>query len=207
MKVLIIQGSPRTDGNCAHLIQAMVDVFASCNVETEIINVGNQRISGCLACGYCATHDGQCVITDIVSETHPKLKQADGLVVVSPVYFASPNGTLISFLDRLFHSGNYDLSMKVAAGFAVARRGGTETTFDVLNKYFTIKGMPIASGDYWNNGFGGAKGEIEEDKEGLRNARVVAKRMVFLMNAIKDAKEKYASLLEKEPSARTNFIH
>ena len=126
--------------------------------------------------------------------------------MVSPVYYASPNGTLISFLDRLFYSANYDLRMKVGAAFAVARRGGTTASFDVLNKYFTISGMPVVSGDYWNNGYGRDKAEILKDEEGLRNARIVAKRMVFLMNSIKDGKEKYNDLLIDEPRKWTNFI-
>ena len=144
---------------------------------------------------------------DAVNEAAEKFKEADGLIVVSPVYYGSPNGTLISFLDRLFYSRYYPIAMKVGAAFAIARRGGTVASFDVLNKYFTISGMPVASGDYWNNGFGREKGEIEQDKEGLRNARVVAKRMVFLMKAIKDAKENYPDMLEDEPRVFTHFIH
>ena len=128
------------------------------------------------------------------------------MIVVSPVYFASPNGTLISFLDRLFYSCNFDLRMKVGAAFAIARRAGTTASFDMLNKYFTMTGMPVASGDYWNNGYGREPGQIEADKEGLRNARVVAKRMVFLINAIKDAKEKYPNLLIDDPREWTHFI-
>ncbi len=207
MKVLIINGSPRVDGNSSQLIAEMKKVFTSYNVEVEEVLVGPMNIRGCLACGYCSSHDGECVIKDAVNETREKLYQSQGMVVVSPVYYASPNGTIISFLDRLFHSNNKDLKMIVGASFAVARRGGTSTTFDVLNKYFTISGMPVVSGDYWNNGFGSKKGEIEEDLEGLRNARVVASRMVFLMHAIKDAKEKYPDLLNEEKHVWTNFMH
>jgi len=206
MKVLIINGSPRIDGNCSILINNMKDVFNSLNVEVEEINVGNKSIRGCLACGYCAEHEGRCVINDEVNEIKTKLKESDGLILVSPVYYASPNGTLISLLDRLFHSGHMDLRMKVGAAFCVARRGGTESSFDVLNKYFTITGMPIVSGDYWNNGFGRIKGEIIKDEEGLRNARVVAKRMTFMMKVIKEGKEKYPELLEEEKKVATHFI-
>ena len=207
MKVLMIDGSPREGGNTATLLEEMRKVFASLAVEVEILKIGNKDVRGCLACGYCGTHKGECVIKDGLNEAKAKLKEADGLVLASPVYYASPNGNLISFLDRLFHSGGLDLRMKVGAAFAIARRGGTSTTFDVLNKYFTISGMPIVSGDYWNNGFGGGKGEILKDEEGLRNARIVAKRMVFLMKAIADGKEKYQELLTDEPRVWTNFIH
>lgn len=205
MKVLIINGSPRANGNTSILLKEIEKTFDSLEVEYEEVKIGNKDIRGCMACMYCKTHEG-CVLNDIVNETSEKLKEADGLIVASPVYFASPNGNVISFLDRLFYSFKGNLKMKVGASFAIARRGGTTASFDVLNKYFTITGMPIASGDYWNNGFGREKGQIEEDKEGLRNARVVAKRMVFLMKAIKDAKEKYPLLLQDEDRVMTNFI-
>lgn len=205
MKVLIINGSPRVNGNCAILINEMVKQFNEVKVETEVLVVGNQNVPGCLACGYCHEH-GECVKKDIVNVASKKLAETDGLVVVAPVYFGSPNGGVISFLDRLFYSANCPLKYKVGAAFAVARRGGTVASFDVLNKYFTIRGMPVASGDYWNNGFGREKGEIRKDLEGLRNARTVAKRMAFLMSAIRDAKEKYPELLEEEPRVATHFI-
>ena len=205
MRVLIINGSPRNDGNSSKLIKEITNTFDSLNAEYEVVEIGNKDVRGCIACGYCSKNDG-CVFKDIVNETSPKFEKADGLIVVSPVYYASPNGTLISFLDRLFQSRNYDLRMKVGAAFVVARRAGTTASFDVLNKYFTISGMPVVSGDYWNNGFGRVPGEISEDKEGLRNARVIAKRMVFMINAIKDAKEKYPELLEEEERVWTHFV-
>ena len=205
MKVLIINGSPRIDGNSSILIQNMIDVFNELNVEVEVVRIGDKEVRGCIGCLYCKNH-GSCVFNDIVCETSTKFRDSDGLVVVSPVYYGSPNGTVISFLDRLFYSKNYDVRLKVGAAFAVARRGGTTASFDCLNKYFTISGMPVASGDYWNNAFGREKGEIEKDEEGLRNARVVAKRMVFLMNAIKDAKTKYSELLNEEKRVSTHFI-
>lgn len=206
MKVLIINGSPRAQGNSKRLIKEITGVFDSLSVEHETIDIGGKDIRGCIACGYCHEH-GKCVVNDIVNEAAAKFETADGLIVVSPVYFASPNGTVVSFLDRLFYSRGFDVRMKVGAAFAIARRGGTTASFDVLNKYFTISGMPVASGDYWNNGFGREPGQIEQDKEGLRNARVVAKRMVFLMNAIKDAREKYPDLLIDDPKEWTHFIH
>ena len=205
MKILIINSSPRKNGNCSILTEEMVKVFSNLGVETEIVNIGNKDIRGCISCGTCYKGNG-CVFNDIVNETSPKLASADGLVVVTPVYYGSPNGTLISFLDRLFYSKTYSLKYKVGAGFAVARRAGTTATFDMLNKYFTISGMMVASGDYWNNGFGREKGEIDQDKEGLRNARIVAQRMVFLIKAINDAKEKYPELLNEEERVWTHFI-
>lgn len=205
MKVLILNGSPRVGGNCSQLIDEMVKVFTSLDVESEIINVGSMNVRGCMACGYCHEHDG-CVLNDEVNKVNKVFAESDGLVIVSPVYFGSPNGNLISFLDRLYYSRHHDLRFKVGAAFAVARRGGTTATFDMLNKYFTIAGMPVVSGDYWNNGFGREKGEIQEDLEGLRNARIVAKRMVFLMNAIKEEKTRHPELLEDEVKVPTHFI-
>ena len=205
MKVLIISGSARIKGNCSILINEITGVFDKLGCEYEVVNVANKDIRGCMACGYCYEHN-KCVFNDLVNEIAPKFKEADGLILVSPVYYGSPNGQLISFLDRLFYSSHIDKRFKVGAAFAVARRGGTVASFDVLNKYFTISGMPVVSGDYWNNGFGRLEGEINEDKEGLRNARIVAKRMVFLIKSIQDGKEKYKELLSDEPRVFTHFI-
>lgn len=206
MKVLIINGSPRLSGNSARLIKELTNTFSKFNTESEVVNIGNKDVRGCIACNYCHSKGEGCVFKDVVNEASTKFKEADALIVVSPVYYGSPNGTLISFLDRLFQSRNFDVRMKVGAAFVIARRAGTTASFDVLNKYFTISGMPVVSGDYWNNGFGRLEGEIEQDKEGLRNARIVAKRMVFLMNAIKEAKEKYPELLIDEEKTPTHFI-
>ena len=205
MKVLIINGSPRAKSNSKILIKELEKTFTSLGVENEVVDVANLDVRGCMACGYCHEHDG-CVFKDIVNETSKKFETADGLIIVSPVYYASPNGQLISFLDRLFQSSRFPKKYKVGAAFVVARRAGTTASFDVLNKYFTISGMPVVSGDYWNNGFGRLPGEIENDEEGLRNARVVAQRMTFLMKAIKDAKENYPELLEEEERKSTHFM-
>ena len=205
MKVLIINSSPRKDGNSSLLINEIEKVFKENDIEYEVLLIGNKNIRGCIACNYCSDN-GECVFKDDVNKAGKILKESDGLVLVSPVYYGSPNGTLISFLDRLFYSANYDLRMKVGASFSVARRAGATSSVDVLNKYFTISGMPIASGDYWNNAFGAKKGEVLSDEEGLRNARVVAKRMIFLMKSINDGKEKYGNLLIDEERKWTNFI-
>ncbi len=205
MKVLIINSSPRKDGNSSLLINEIEKVFKENDIEYEVLFIGNKNIRGCIACNYCSDN-GECVFKDDINKAGKILKESDGLVLVSPVYYGSPNGTLISFLDRLFYSANYDLRMKVGVSFSVARRAGATSSVDVLNKYFTISGMPIASGDYWNNAFGAKKGEVLRDEEGLRNARVVAKRMIFLMKSINDGKEKYGNLLIDEERKWTNFI-
>ena len=205
MKVLLFNGSPKTDGNTAFALRQMADVFQAEGVEVEIIQVGSQSIRGCTACGGCAKI-GMCVFDDLVNETAEKLKTADGLVLGSPVYYASPNGTLLSFLDRLFYSsGHIDKRMKVGASIVVARRGGCTASMDVLNKYFTITQMPVASSTYWNIIHGSKPGEAAQDAEGIRTVRNLAKNMVFLMQSISMGKE---SLVLPEPEQRvfTNFI-
>ena len=204
MKVLLINGSPKKDGNTAIGLNEMVKVFEKEGIETEILHVGNKDVRGCIACGKCRELE-HCVFNDIVVEAAEKLAQADGLVVGSPVYYASANGTVVSFLDRLFYSNTADLRMKVGAVMAVARRGGITTTFDQLNKYFTISGMPVASGQYWNGLHGAAPGESADDGEGLQQMRTLATNMAFLMKSIALGKEKYG-LPEREKSVRTNFI-
>ena len=204
MKVLIINGSPKANGNSKRLMDEAIKVFAEEGIEYDVMHIGNKAIRGCIACGSCVKN-GKCVFDDEVNKAAPLFEKADGLMVISPVYYASANGTLVSFLDRLFYSCHADKRMKVGAAFAVARRAGTTATFDELNKYFTISQMPIASGRYWNNGFGGAPGQIEGDAEGLQNARITAKNMVFLMKSIALGKEKFG-LPEAESIQWTNFI-
>ena len=205
MKVLLINGSPKVKGNTAFALEQMAEVFAAQGVETEIIQVGSQTIQGCIGCGRCYKA-GKCVFDDLVNETAQKLEEADGMVVGSPVYYASPNGTLISFLDRLFYSsGSVDKRMKVGAAVVVARRGGCSASLDVLNKYFTISQMPVASSSYWNLIHGAKPEEARQDAEGIRTVRNLAKNMAFLMNAIAREKEA-AGLPEPEPKAFTNFI-
>ena len=204
MKVLIVNGSPHRDGNVSVAIRELKKVFAAEGVEVENVELGIKRVPGCLGC-YTCKKLGKCVVEDVVNEAADKFKEADGLVVASPVYYASPNGTIVSFLDRLFFSTKFDKRMKVGASVAVARRGGCSATFDVLNKYFTISGMPIVSSQYWNSVHGCAPGEAEEDAEGLQTMRTLAKNMVFLMKSIALGKEKYG-LPEKEQPVKTNFI-
>lgn len=204
MKVLMINGSPRTGSNTGIALDEMKKVFDNEGVEVEIIQIGNKDIRGCVGCGTCYKK-GSCVFDDIVNEVALKFKEADGLVIASPTYFASPNGTLISFLDRLFYSSSFDKSMKVGASVAIARRAGTDTNFDVLNKYFTISGMPICSSTYWNNVFGRKVGEAINDEEGLQTMRNLAHNMTFLMKSIALGKEKYG-MPTKETGKMTNFI-
>lgn len=204
MKVLLINGSPKETGNTAFALEQMAEVFAAENIETETIQVGSQLIRGCQGCGACYKL-GKCVIDDMVNEAAEKLAQADGMVVGSPVYYASPNGTLISFLDRLFYSNSADLRMKVGASIVCARRGGTTAAMDVLNKYFTISQMPVASSTYWNIIHGAKPGQAAEDAEGIRTMRNLAKNMAYMMKAFAAAKDTVA-LPENEPKAFTNFI-
>ncbi len=204
MKVLILNGSPKSNGNTMIAINEMVKVFDAEGVETEIVQVGNKDVRGCVSCGSCA-RTGKCAFDDIVNEIAPKLEASDGMVVASPVYYASANATLIACLDRLFYSSHFDKTMKVGASVVVARRGGCSATFDELNKYFTISGMPVASSQYWNSVHGNAPGQAEKDIEGLQVMRVLAGNMVFLMKSIALGKEKYG-LPEKEEHAWTNFI-
>lgn len=205
MKVLILNGSPKANGNTAFALSQMAEVFAENGVEVEILQVGSQLIRGCTGCGSCYK-TRRCVFDDLVNEVATKLPSYDGIVVGSPVYYASPNGTLISFLDRLFYStGHIDKRMKVGASVVCARRGGCTAAMDVLNKYFTISSMPVASSTYWNQIHGGKPGDAQADAEGIRTMRNLAKNMVFLMRAI--AAEKEANgLPEPEPKVFTNFI-
>ena len=204
MKVLLINGSPKKNGNTATGLDEMVKIFEKEGIEAEILQVGGKDIRGCIACGKCRQL-GHCVFDDIVVEAGKKLAEADGLVIGSPVYYGSANGTLVAFLDRLFYSNTADLRMKVGCAFAVARRGGITATFDQLNKYFTISGMPVASGQYWNGLHGSAPGEAAQDGEGLQQVRTLASNMAFLMKSIALGREKYG-LPEKEAPVRTNFI-
>jgi len=204
MKVLMLNGSPKAEGNTAIALNEMAKVFREEGVEVEIVHVGNKAIRGCVACGKCY-ETGKCVYDDLVNEVAEKFEAADGLVVGSPVYYASANATLVALLHRLFYSTRFDKTMKVGASVVAARRGGLSSTFDELNKFFTISGMPIASSRYWNSIHGSAPGQALEDEEGLQVMRVLARNMAFLMKSIALGKEKYG-LPKKETGVFTNFI-
>ena len=202
-KVLLINGSPRRNGCTALALDEMIRVFRREGVETELIQAGGVPMRGCLACRQCGK-TGKCVFDDLVNETAPKFEAADGLVVGSPVYYASPNGNLLSFLDRLFYSTSFSKHMKVGAAVVSCRRGGNTASFDVLNKYFTISGMPVASSTYWNQIHGFSAEDAARDAEGLQTMRNLAVNMAFLIRAIAEAKEKYG-LPQLERGAFTSF--
>lgn len=204
MKVLMINGSPRVGGNTSVALAELERVLVKNGIEVETVQIGAKEIRGCIGCGYCFKN-GKCVADDIVNELAPKFETCDGLVVASPVYYASANGTLVSLLDRLFYSTPFNKTMKVGASVAVARRGGCSATFDQLNKYFTISGMPIASSQYWNSVHGRKVGEAAGDEEGLQTMRTLGENMSFLIKSIALGKEKYG-IPEKEPWKMTNFI-
>lgn len=204
MNVLLVNGSPNAKGNTYLALHEMEAVFQKEGIETELVHVGNKDVRGCIACRKCK-QTGKCVFNDIVNETAEKFAACDGLVVGSPVYYASANATLVAYLTRLFYSVPCDKTMKVGAAVAAARRGGLTATYDELNKFFGISGMPIASGQYWNGIHGSAPGEAAGDIEGVQMMRTLAKNMAFLMKSIALGREKYG-VPEKEPITFTNFI-
>ena len=204
MKVLLINGSPHAHGCTATALNEVAKTLNENGVETELIQVGHLDVRGCIACGQCRKL-GHCVFNDIVCEVGEKFKEADGIVVGSPVYYASANGTLTSFLDRLFYSSNYDKCMKVGAAVVSARRGGNTATFDQLNKYFTISSMPVVSSQYWNQVHGNNAEEVVQDLEGMQIMRTLGRNMAFLIKSIQLGKEQFG-LPEKEPRVGTNFI-
>ena len=204
MKVLVINGSPRANGNTATALGQMTNIFEKHGVEYEIVQIGTMQIRGCQSCGYCYKN-GKCAFDDVVNELAEKLRDADGFVIASPVYFAGPNGTLVACLDRLCYSARFDKTMKVGAAVAVARRGGTTATLDVLNKYLTYGGFAVATSKYGNIAHGKRPGEAIEDAEGMQTMRTLAENMVFLMKSIALGKEAYG-LPEKETRVGTDFI-
>jgi multimeric flavodoxin WrbA len=204
MKVVIINGSPRQEGNTAIAIKEMARVFKKENIDYEIYQIGNKNIRGCVGCGSCRS-TGRCIFNDVVNEISADFAEADGLIIATPVYYASANATLIACLDRLFFSSKFDKTMKVGASVVCARRGGTSATFDQLNKYFTISQMPVVSSNYWNSIHGGIPGEAARDAEGLQTMRVLARNMAFLMKSIELGRKEFG-LPNKEDKAFTNFI-
>lgn len=204
MKVLLINGSPNAKGCTYTALSEVEQVLQQQGIDTELLQVGNRDIRGCIGCRGCKK-TGKCVFDDIVNEVAPKFEECDGIVIGSPVYFASANGTLISFLDRLFYSTSADKIMKVGAAVVSARRGGCSATFDELNKYFTISGMPVASSQYWNSVHGNTAEEVKQDEEGLQTMRTLARNMAFLIKSIALGKQEFG-LPEKEDRVGTNFI-
>ncbi len=205
MKVLILNGSPHINGTTATALAEAERVLTSEGIECETLQIGSKKISGCIGCGACHKGHEGCATDDFVNEVAKKFEAADGIIIGSPVYYASPNGTLIALLDKLFYSASFDKSMKVGAAVVCARRGGCTASFDVLNKYFAISSMPIATSCYWNQVHGAVAEDAPLDEEGMMTMRTLAKNMAFLIKSISLGKEKIG-LPEKEPKARTNFI-
>lgn len=204
MKVMMVNGSAHAKGNTFLAMDEMRKVFEQDGIDVEMVHIGNKPVRGCIGCFSCVSK-GKCVFDDVVNETAKLFEECDGLVVGSPVYYASANGTLVSYLDRLFFSTHFDKTMKVGASVVVARRGGLSATFDELNKYFTMNQMPVASSQYWNSVHGMEPGEVKEDGEGLQTMRTLARNMGFLMKSIALGKEKFG-LPEKEEWIPTNFV-
>ena len=204
MKVLMINGSPNREGCTYTALSKVAKTLEKNGIESEIVHVGNKDIRGCIGCRKCK-ETGKCVFNDLVNEVAPKFAECDGIVIGSPVYFASANGTLISFIDRLFYSTTIDKTMKVGAAVVSARRGGCSATFDELNKYFTISGMPIASSQYWNSVHGYTPEQVHQDQEGMQVMRTLGNNMAFLIKSIALGKEKFG-LPQKEEHIFTNFI-
>ena len=204
LHVLLLNGSPRANGNTSIALKELENIFHTQGVETETVLLGNQDIRGCIAC-YSCKKNGKCIFDDIVNELAPKFEASDGLVIASPVYFASANATLIACLDRLFYSTSFDKTMKVGASVVCARRGGCSAAFDELNKFFTVSNMPVESSQYWNSVHGRDMGEAVMDEEGLQTMRTLANNMTFLMKSIALGKEAYG-LPEKEPTIHMNFV-
>lgn len=206
MKVLLINGSPHAKGCTYTALSELKHTLEAEGIETELIHVGNQDVRGCIACGQCRKL-GKCVFDDVVNEVASKLAEADAFVIGAPVYYSSPAGGAISFMDRLFFSTfNIDKTMKVGAAVVTCRRGGNTASFDVLNKYFSISGMPIASSQYWNMVYGGSAEEVLKDAEGLQTMRTLGRNMAFMIKSIQLGKQQFG-LPEKEPTTFTNFHH
>jgi len=205
MKVLLVNGSPRAKGNTSIALNEMIKTFNAEGVDTELIQIGNKVIRGCICCVNCFRL-GRCVFDDVVNEVAPKFIEADGFVVGAPVYYGSPNGTVLAFLDRLFYSTFSQSKLgKVGAGVVVCRRGGATAAFDVLNKYFLMTSMTVAGSQYWNMAYGMKPGDAEQDTEGLQTMRTLARNMTFLMKSIALGKEQYG-LPEREELTLTHFI-
>ncbi len=205
MRIVMLNGSPRRNGNTALALAEMEKVFAAQGVETQVFEVGREAVRGCMACNFCAGK-GRCVFDDVVNRIAPAFEASDGLIVASPVYYASANATLVAVLDRLFYSTSFDKTMKVGASVVVCRRGGASATFDELNKYFTISGMPVVSSRYWNSLHGRTPGEAQQDEEGLQTLRVLARNMTFLMKSIALGREQFGLPEKEAQTAWTHFI-
>lgn len=206
MKVIILNGSPKADGNTARALLEAERVLNAQGIETESIHVGHKQIHGCIACNKC-WETSNCAFSDIVNEISEKMQSADGLLIGSPVYFASPNGTLLALLDRLFYSNLHkDWTMKVGASVCIARRGGATATMDVLNKYFLKTNMPVVPSQYWTIAHGTTPGEVVQDEEGMQTMRQMALNMAFMIKSFRLGMEQFGSPKIKEELTETHYI-
>ncbi|MBD5354547.1 MAG: flavodoxin family protein [Bacteroides sp.] len=206
MKVLIVNGSPHLSGCTDRALREVETTLQANGIEIERVNVGNKDIRGCIGCNFCREH-GRCVFNDLVNETAPKLAEADGMIVGTPVYYAGANGQVLSFLDRLFYStsGVIDKTMKVGAAVVSSRRAGSTGAFDEINKYFTISSMPIVASTYWNEVHGFTAADVEDDLEGLQTMRNLGTNLAFMLKAIDGMKEKDGGIPKQERGMFTNF--
>lgn len=203
MKVLLINGSPKRDGNTFIALSEVASALESCNIETEIISIGTKAVQGCIACNKCSEL-GRCVFQDdLYNKVREKLKEADGLVIGSPTYFAGPNGSLCALLDRLFYSCHDLTEYKPGASVVVCRRGGASATFDRLNKYFTISNMPLVPSQYWNSAHGMFPGEVSQDAEGMQTMRTLGRNMAWMLKNLKSGN---VAIPEGEERMRTSFV-
>ncbi len=205
MKVLLFNGSPHVHGCTYTALKEVADTLEKEGVETEIIHIAAAPVAGCLGCGHCRKA-GQCVYDDIVNEVLPKAKAADGLIFGSPVHFAGASGAMTSFMDRLFYAAGPAFRHKPAAAVVSARRGGNSATFDQLNKYFTIREMPVVSSCYWNMVHGYTPEDVRQDLEGMYTMRVLGRNMAYLLRCRAAAEAAGIPLPEREEPAVTNFI-
>lgn len=206
MKVLVLNGSPHLNGCVDRALREVEETLHANGVDTERVNIGNKDVRGCIGCNFCREH-GRCVFNDMVNETAPKLAEADGLIVGSPVYYAGCNGQALAFLDRLFYSTGptIDKTMKVGAAVISSRRGGSTSAFDEINKYFTISSMPIVSSTYWNEVHGFTADDVEDDLEGLQTMRNLGNNMAFILKAIQAQKQVEGKYPQQERGVFTNF--
>ena len=205
MKVLLFNGSPRAKGCTYTALQEIATVLREEGIDSELIQVGTQPVSGCIACGKCK--DGSpCIIDDQVNAIAARLEEFDGIIVGAPIYYAGPSAQSTAFLDRLFYSASRKLKGKPAAAIVSCRRGGASSGFDRLNKYFTINSMPVVSSQYWNQIHGNTPEEALQDAEGLQTMRTLARNMAWLLKCIQAGKEAGITFPQEEPRLRTNFI-
>ncbi len=205
MKVMLVNGSPHVNGCTATALAEVASTLNECGIETKTFWIGARPMSGCLACGQCKT-TGKCALTDQVNVFTAQLDEYDGFVFGTPVYYSSPNGAMLSFMDRAFYSAGGKMAWKPAAAVVSCRRGGASATFDAMNKYFSINNMPIVTSQYWNQVHGNTPEEVRRDLEGMQTMRTLARNMAWLLQCIEAARKQGVEHPELEPRQTTSFI-